>query len=182
MARSLKIGISGTLGIGKTDTLKRIIDMLGEEGISVGGMLTDPIFEDNRQVGFQVMDWSTKEKGVFAHLFIDTSLEVNGYNVDLDTLEQVGVKAIERACVQEDVVLVDEAGKMMVKSDKFNKTVKNALNMDKPVILTFHKKSRNPLLQDVRRRDDIRILELTEVNKDLLPYKVVELIKGEIKT
>ncbi len=182
MARSLKIGISGSLGIGKSDTLKRIIDMLSEEGISVGGMLTEPIFEDNRQVGFQVMDWCTKEKAVFAHLFIDTSLTVDGYNVDLDSLEQVGVKAIERACKDDDVVLVDEAGKMMVKSDKFNETVKDALDMDKPVILTFHKKSRNPLLQDVRRRDDIRILELTEVNKELLPYKVVELIKEEMKS
>ncbi len=181
MARSLKIGISGTLGLGKTDTLIRIINMLNNEGISVGGMLTDPIFEDNRQVGFQVMDWRTKEKAVFAHLHIDTSLEVNGYKVDLDALEQVGVKAIERASMEEDVVLVDEAGKMMVKSDKFNTVVKNALNMDKPLILTFHKKSRNPLLQDVRRRDDVRILELTEINKDLLPYKVVELIKEELK-
>ncbi len=180
MARSLKIGISGTLGLGKTETLKRIIDMLDEEGISVGGMLTDPIFEDNRQVGFQVMDWQTKEKAVFAHLYINTSLNVDGYNVDLDAIEQVGVKAIERACIEEDVVLVDEASKMMVKSDEFNHTVKKALDMDKPVILTFHKKSRNPLLQDVRRRDDIRILELTEINKELLPYKVVELIKGEI--
>ncbi len=181
MARSLKIGISGTMGLGKTDTLKNIIDMLNDEGISVGGMLTDPIFEDNRQVGFQVMDWKTKEKAVYAHLYMDSPLEVNGYHVDLNVIEQVGVKAIERAAANDDVVLVDEASKIIVKSDSFNKVVKAALNMDKPMILTFHKKSRNPLLQDVRRRDDIRILELTEINKDLLPYKVVDLIKGELK-
>lgn len=180
MAKSLKIGISGTLGIGKTETLREIINMLEDENISVGGMLTDRILEKNRQVGFQVMDWDTKEKAVFAHLNIDSDISVKGYNLDLDALDEVGVKAIETAAKEKDVILVDEAGKMEVKSDKFNKVVKQAMKVEKPMILTFYKKSRNPLLQDVRRRDDVRILELTDVNKDLLPYKVVDLIKEEL--
>ena len=58
--------------------------------------------------------------------------------------------------------------------------MKEALDADKPLILTLHKKSRNPLLQDIRRRDDLRILEVTPVNRNLLPYKIVKLIKGEI--
>src|SRR2546422_173426 len=58
--------------------------------------------------------------------------------------------------------------------------VKQALDADKPLLLTLHKKSRNPLLQDIRRRDDIRILEVTQVNRNLLPYKIVKLLKGEM--
>ncbi|MFO7991584.1 MAG: NTPase [Thermoplasmata archaeon] len=181
MVKSLKIGLSGSIGIGKTETLETIIDMLEEEGITVGGMITEPIFEENRQVGFQVMDWKTKEKAVFAHLHLDTDVEIKGYNVDLDALNEVGVKAIQTAIEETDVILVDEAGKMEVESDEFNKMVKSAMDADKPMILTYHKKSRNPLLQDVRRRDDVRILELTDINKDLLPYKVVDLIKQELK-
>src|SRR2546427_341481 len=50
----------------------------------------------------------------------------------------------------------------------------------KPLLLTLHKKSRNPLLQDIRRRDDVRILEVTMVNRNLLPYKIVKLMKGEV--
>ncbi len=60
-----------------------------------------------------------------------------------------------------------------------SKAVKDALEADKPLILTLHKKSRNPLLQDIRRRDDVRILEVTPVNRNLLPYKIVKLMKGE---
>ena len=180
MVKNLKIGISGVIGIGKTETLKRIIDMLEEEEISIGGMITEPILEDNRQMGFQVMDWETKEKAVFAHLNLDTSLKIRGYGVDLDALNEVGVKAVENAARKNDVILVDEIGKIEVESDKFNNVVKNVMNINKPMILTFNKKSRNPLLQDIRRRDDVRILELTEVNKDLLPYKVVNLFSSKI--
>jgi nucleoside-triphosphatase len=46
-----------------------------------------------------------------------------------------------------------------------------------PTLLTLHKKSRHPLLQDIRRRDDGRILEVTPVNRALLPYKILKLIQ-----
>jgi nucleoside-triphosphatase len=69
---------------------------------------------------------------------------------------------------------------MEVESDGFVSAVKEALDADKPLLLTLHKKSRNPLLQDIRRRDDIRILEVTQVNRNLLPYKIVKLLKGEM--
>ncbi|MFO7792503.1 MAG: NTPase [Candidatus Saliniplasma sp.] len=180
MVKSLKVGISGVIGIGKTDTLKRIISMLSEEGVTVGGMITEPILEDNRQMGFQVMNWKTKEKAVFAHLNLDSKIDIKGYGVDIDALNQVGVRAVENAIRNDDLILVDEIGKMEVESEEFNKIVKIALDVNKPMILTFNKKSRNPLLQDVRRRDDVRMLELTDVNRDLLPYKVVDLFKEEM--
>jgi nucleoside-triphosphatase len=44
-------------------------------------------------------------------------------------------------------------------------------------LLTLHKKSRHPLLQDIRRRDDGRILEVTPVNRALLPYKIHKLMR-----
>jgi nucleoside-triphosphatase len=54
------------------------------------------------------------------------------------------------------------------------------LDVEKPMLLTLHKKSRNPLLQDIRRRDDVRILEVTPINRNLLPYKIMKLMKGEL--
>ena len=68
---------------------------------------------------------------------------------------------------------------MEVESELFSKVVKEALDVNKPMILTLHKKSRNPLLQDIRRRDDVRILEVTPTNRNLLPYKIVRLMNGE---
>ncbi|OPY29380.1 MAG: NTPase [Methanomassiliicoccales archaeon PtaU1.Bin030] len=100
--------------------------------------------------------------------------------MDLEALERVGVKALIKACEDADVIVIDEVGRMEVESQTFIETVKHALDVEKPLLLTLHKKSRNPLLQDIRRRDDVRILEVTPINRNLLPYKIMKLMKGEL--
>ena len=92
----------------------------------------------------------------------------------------IGVAAIERACEEADIIIIDEVGKMEVESEAFVKAVRDALETDKPMLLTLHKKSRNPLLQDIRRRDDMRILEVTRVNRPLLTNKIKRLMRGEL--
>ena len=104
---------------------------------------------------------------------------VGKIGVDLAKLEQVGVAAIREACEKCDIIVIDEVGKMEVESQAFIDAVKDALDAEKPMIITLHKKSRNPLLQDIRRRDDVRILEVTPTNRNILPYKIVRLMNGE---
>ncbi|HHF59364.1 MAG TPA: nucleotide kinase, partial [Thermoplasmatales archaeon] len=36
--------------------------------------------------------------------------------------------------------------------------------------------------QDIRRRDDIRILEVTPVNRNLLPYKIEKIMKDQLQS
>jgi nucleoside-triphosphatase len=177
---SMKIGITGLPGAGKTQALIKVIEMLEEEGLKVGGMITEPIIEDNHRTGFVVIDWKTKKKSVLAHVDIVSKFMVGKFGVDLSVLENVGVNALTEACEEADVIVIDEVGKMEVESDKFVAAVKSALDVEKPMLLTLHKKSRNPLLQDIRRRDDVRILEVTPINRNLLPYKIMKLMKGEL--
>jgi len=177
---NIKIGITGLPGAGKTHALIKVIEMLEAEEIIVGGMITEPIIEDNRRVGFSVMDWRTKQKSVLAHTEIQSKFMVGKFGVDLTILESVGVAALMCACEEANVIVIDEVGKMEVESEKFVGAVKFALDVEKPMLLTLHKKSRNPLLQDIRRRDDVRILEVTPINRNLLPYKIMKLMKGEL--
>src|SRR3972149_4102138 len=159
MGEALKIGITGLPGAGKTQALMKVMEMLEADGLKVGGMITEPIVKRGRREGFYVMDWATKERRA---------------------LGDGGVRALKHATANCDVIVIDEVGKMEVESEGFVAAVKEALDADKPLLLTLHKKSRNPLLQDIRRRDDVRILEVTQVNRNLLPYKIVKLLKGEM--
>jgi nucleoside-triphosphatase len=45
------------------------------------------------------------------------------------------------------------------------------------MLITMHKRSRNPLLQSIRKRDDLRTLEVTRINAGLLPSKAVHILK-----
>jgi nucleoside-triphosphatase len=185
-----KIGITGLPNVGKTATLAAICRKLERDDFIVGGMITRAYRPGDGQVrvGFYVEDWRTGEKEVFASKEFKTKFKAEtddgDYFVDVDPLDRIGVKAIQQSISDEDVdiIIIDEVGKMEMHSEKFNDVVKAALDCPKPVIMTLHKKSRNPLLQDLRRRDDVRILEVTPVNKNLLPYKIEKLMKDHLQT
>jgi len=179
LAPPVKIGITGLPGSGKTQTLLRIIQLLEAEGVKVGGMVTEPIVEKQRRSGFQITNWLTKEKTVFAHEGLKSRVRSGRFGVNLAALEGVGTQALADARASADVIVIDEVGKMEVESEAFTKSVIETLDANKSIVMTLHKKSRNPLLQDIRRRDELRLLEVTPVNKNLLAVKIVRLLTGQ---
>ena len=178
MVNEIKIGITGLPGSGKTYTLKRVIEMLGKD-ITVGGMIDEKITDGRHEIGINVCNLQTGEKVTFAKPGVESKITVGNLGVDLSLFESISIDAIKTACETCDVIVIDEVGKVEVESQAFVDAVKDALAVDKPMILTLHKKSRNPLLQDIRRRDDVRILEVTPTNRNLLPHKIMRLMNGE---
>ena len=59
-----KIGITGMPSVGKTQTLIKIIESLEKHGYVVQGMITEPIIKKGHRVGFDVVNWKTREKEV----------------------------------------------------------------------------------------------------------------------
>ena len=186
-----KIGVTGLPRSGKSAVMEKVVSMLSEErrdemrarGDDVeaakllGGMRCEPVVENGERVGFKCINFQTGEEAVMAHKSIDSRLRVLGYGINPEALEQVAVPAIQEAMDDYEVLVIDEIGKFSVESEAFVEVVRKAMEIDKPTLLTLHKKSRHPLLQDIRRRDDARILEVTPVNRALLPYKIHKLIR-----
>jgi len=175
-----KIGITGMPRVGKTEGLVRVIKRL-ENTYTFGGMVTVGIEENGKRVGFKIIDWMTKEERLFAHINLDTAYRVGKYKLDMKVLDEFGVPAIQKAMEAEeiDIIVIDEVGKLALESRKFRETVKEALDCEKPVLLTLHKKSRDSLLQDIRNMNNVRIFEITPVNRNILPYKIEKLLKEE---
>ena len=186
-----KIGVTGLPRSGKSAVMEKVVSMLSDErreemrarGDDVasakllGGMRCEPVVENGERVGFKCINFQTGEEAVMAHKSIDSRLRVLGYGIDPEALERVAVPAIQEAMDDYEVLVIDEIGKFSVESEAFVEVVRKAMEVDKPTLLTLHKKSRHPLLQDIRRRDDARILEVTPVNRALLPYKIHKLIR-----
>tara|TARA_B100001115_G_C15804422_1_gene398134 strand:+ start:396 stop:980 length:585 start_codon:yes stop_codon:yes gene_type:complete len=186
-----KIGITGLPRSGKSAVLAKVLEMLederkreinarGGDGANtniIGGMRTEPLTENSERVGYKVININTGAEAVMAHKSIDSRLRVLGYGIDTEALESVAIEAIEFARDYCEVIVIDEIGKFTVESEEFVNVVRSALEVDKPTLLALHKKSRHPLLQDIRRRDDARILEVTPVNRALLPYKIHKLMR-----
>ena len=172
IAEVVKIGLTGVPGVGKTETLLKIIKRLEGKSITVGGMVTEPIMENGERAGFKILDWEAKKEGVLAHKKFDSEIDVNGYKVNLKDLEEIGVPSILNAIENCDLIIIDEVGKMEISSPKFVDAMRKVLDCDKCILMTLHKKSRNPLLQEIRRRDDVRIIEVTRIGKTVLYSQV----------
>ena len=183
-----KIGITGLPRSGKSAVLDKVVSMVVDgdktgsrrsaSGLKViGGMRTEAIIENGERVGYACIDIETGERGVMAHREIDSRNRILGYGIDPSEVDRIGVPAIQNAVGNCEILVVDEVGKFSVESEGFVDVVRAALEYDMPTLLTLHKKSRHPLLQDIRRRDDGRILEVTPVNRALLPYKILKLIQ-----
>jgi len=185
-----KIGITGLPRSGKSAVLQKVVDMISAEGSGfrrtrgpsppehvVGGMRCEPVIENGERVGYACVNILTGEKGVMAHREIDSRNRILGFGIDPTEIDRVGVPAIRDSIGNCEILVIDEVGKFTVESEGFVNVVRLALQHDMPTLLTLHKKSRHPLLQDIRRRDDARILEVTPVNRSLLPYKIHKLIQ-----
>ena len=181
-----KIGITGLPRSGKSAVLQKVMQMVQDERKNnsrkmykdiIGGVQTEAIMENGERVGYACVDVRTGEKGVIAHRNIDSRTRILGYGIDPTELDRVAVPAILDALDECEVLVIDEVGKFSVESEGFGAAVRAALEYDKPTLMTLHKKSRHPLLQDIRRRDDGRVLEVTPVNRALLPYKIHKLLE-----
>src|SRR4030065_1300303 len=118
MGRCIKVVFTGLPGAGKTQALIKVIEMLEEESLVVCGMVTEPIVESGKRVGFYVMDWKSKRKAIFAHIETESKFYVGKYGVNLESLDTVGVEALNDATKNADVIVTAEGGKMEVESGK----------------------------------------------------------------
>jgi len=176
MKKAVKIGLTGLPNSGKTTLIKTLISNFQGQGKIVGGMITENIVENMRKVGMEVVDIRTGERATFAHVsFGETHKNIN-FGLDLEALENVGAASIKKASEDCDIVIVDEVGPIQMESVEFNKTILETIKMNVDIILTIHKKSRHTVVQDIRRRDDMRILDVTPVNRLVLPYKIQQIL------
>ena len=170
-----KIGITGMPNVGKTQTLVKVMEFLQDSGYKVGGMVTEPLLEKEKRIGFYVKDWQTGEKEVFAHIDFDSKDKVGDYGVDLSVLEKVGVPAIEKAIADTDVdvIIIDEIGKMELFSNRFRSLIHEVLNSDKQVFASIALKGEG-FIREIKRRSDIHLLEVIQGNREHLPDAILE--------
>ncbi len=172
----MNILITGSPGIGKTSILNQIRMVIESYGYNIGGVYTPEIREDNKRIGFSIINLSNKRKGVLASN-VGEGPRIGKYKVNLKDLDEMGVSAIEKALKDADFIFIDEIAPMELKSHKFIKTVEKALDSEKTVLGVIHKKSTHPFIVKVKNRDDVTIFEVTHENRESLAQEILKLLK-----
>lgn len=176
---AVKIGITGPVGSIKAEALKKIMEMLEKDGAIVQGVLVSEINENHKLMGYSLFDISTKKRIVFAQPNIVSRVKIDKLGVDTRLLEEILIPSLQKARDNADYIVIDEVGKLENLTRNIQKEVEETLKSQKPLIVTLHKKSRNPVLQEIRSLEGIRVFDITPINRNLLPFKVLRVLRGE---
>ncbi len=176
---AIKIGITGPVGSIKSEALVKIIGMLENQGSKVQGVLLSEIIENSKLIGYSIFDLYTKKKVVFAEAGIVSRVKIDKLGVDTRILEDILIPSLQKAREMADIIVIDELGKLENTSKAIQKEIDETLEGTKPLILTLHKKSRNPVLQEIRSLEGVRVFDITPINRSLLPFRVLRVLRGE---
>jgi nucleoside-triphosphatase len=152
--------------------LLKVAEALKARGYEVGGMLSREIRSGGNRVGFEILDLDSGRRGWLAHIDQKTGPQVGKYRVNLEDLDSIGAEAILHAAEKSDVVAVDEIGPMELFSTKFKEAVKKAVYSGKPLIGIVHWKANDRLIDEVKKREDTEIIEVTAKNRNELDRNI----------
>ncbi|MDH5390833.1 MAG: NTPase [Candidatus Bathyarchaeota archaeon] len=175
------IFVTGPPSIGKTSVLLRSVNGLKNRGYEIGGMISRDVREGGVRVGFEIMDFSTGQRGWLAHINQPTGPKISKYRVNLTDLEAIGVSSILDAIRNADIVIVDEIGPMELFSSAFRDVVVQAVESDKPVLGTIHFGLRNSLVNSLKNREDTEIFEVTYENREALHNLIIDKVAQSLQ-
>jgi nucleoside-triphosphatase len=168
MGRSLFL--TGRPGVGKTTVIKKVADALEDRA---AGFYTEEIRgSSGRRQGFRLVTLGGDD-AVMAHTGLrgEGRPRVSRYGVDVEAIEDVGVAAIERALGSDEVIIVDEIGKMELFCEAFKEAVGEAVESENPVLATIMRGSR-PWVDELKAKEEVEVWEVTVENRDALPERV----------
>ena len=153
--------LSGKPGTGKTSLIKEAIDRVK---IEAGGFYTQEIRSAGVRQGFKIITLDSKE-AILAHINISSPYQVSKYNVDINSLNEVGIPAIQQALKQNDLIVIDEIGKMELLSLQFQEVVLQAIQSGKKILGTIMFTS-HPFADEVKRRPEVRTLVVSGASRN----------------
>ena len=164
--------LTGKPGSGKTTVIREAI--AGSE-IKAGGFYTEEIRNGGVRQGFRIITLDGQQS-VLSHVDFPGRNRVGKYGVNITNLDNTAVAAIERAVRESDLIVVDEIGKMELLSARFREAIEKALNSGKKVLATI---MLNPhhFADDIKRRPDIKVLELTKNNRDQILLEIADWLR-----
>jgi nucleoside-triphosphatase len=157
--------LTGQPGTGKTTIIKQAI---AEFKGQAGGFYTEEIRSQGVRQGFRLVTLDGKTAAL-AHLYLHSPYRVSKYGVDVESLDKVGVAAINQAIKERDLVVIDEIGKMELFSAKFREAVLAILKSQKRLLATIML-SPNPCADAIKSQPQVNLVTVTRDNH----YQVLE--------
>ncbi len=164
--------LTGRPGCGKTTLIRRLLeDYPGD----VGGFYTQEIREGGIRKGFEIITLDG-QRGILAHVDIQSSQRLGKYKLDLHALERLAVPAIRKAVDKGALVVMDEIGPMEIRSKGFRQAVIQTFQSDARVLGTIVRRSM-PFTDEIKRIPGVQVIEITPENRQEMRTYIQNMLK-----
>jgi nucleoside-triphosphatase len=165
--------LTGLPGIGKTMLIQKVA--IGLQDRLIKGFYTSEIREEGIRIGFELVSFDQRT-AILAHVGKKGPYRVGKYGVDLEAFDTF-LSKMDLNDPDIHVVIIDEIGKMECYSENFKRMVDHALDSDTVVLATIGKKG-NPFMERIKKQEDVRVIEITKENRDILDARILEEIRS----
>lgn len=168
--RPPRILLSGRPGCGKTTVIQRSLELIGHDRCA--GFYTREVREGEQRIGFDVVTLDGR-RGPLARIGI-AGPRVGRYGVDIRSFERLALPALAARAdgSQRRILVLDEIGKMELLSMAFIELLRRLVDDPSSAILGTVLAGRHPVVDAIRCRDDIELIQVTTGNRDGLPAKI----------
>lgn len=152
---------TGPPGCGKSTLIEKIVKRSRSPKT---GFFTKEIMEKGHRVGFALKTLEGKQ-GVLAHKDIESPFRVGKYGVNVDDIDRIAVPSMIPD-KEDQMVVIDEIGKMECFSIPFMMTLVQVLESNNPVLGSIALKG-GPFIVQIKKRNDVHLILITEKNRDI---------------
>ncbi|MEJ2235594.1 MAG: nucleoside-triphosphatase [Syntrophobacterales bacterium] len=164
--------VTGPPRSGKSTLIEKVVQSISRPAT---GFFTQELREKGRRVGFSITTLQGKT-GVLAHQRLRSAFRVGKYGVNLEDLDQIAVPSMLPS-TPDQMVVVDEIGKMECFSRLFKETLIQALSSDNLVIGSVAIKG-DRFIQSIKTRDDVSLVSISENTRDLALKLFLQELRG----
>jgi nucleoside-triphosphatase len=164
-----KILLTGRPGVGKTTVIMKVVE---EFRGRAGGFCTEEIRKGNTREGFRIRTLDGRN-GILAHVSHSGPFRVGRYGVDVDSFEGIVLPSLESAFKRDELVIIDEIGKMELFSRRFRSLILRILASEKKILAVIHQRT-DPFTERIRQCPNVEIWTVTKTNRNSLPSLILE--------
>jgi nucleoside-triphosphatase len=168
----MRLFLTGNPGVGKTTLICAIAERL--KGITCAGFYTKETRQGGLRTGFRIVTLDGQE-GFLASLGTQKPT-VGKYSVHVEEFESLVLTLLNPVSQRVDLYVIDEIGKMELFSRLFRTRMIELLAQPTNILATITKRG-DGFIDQIKRRSDVEIIEVTPKNRDELPEELARKIK-----
>ena len=164
--------VTGPPRCGKSTLIQKVLEKLNGPAT---GFLTREMREGGERVGFSINTVDGRE-GILAHKSMRSRYRVGKYGVNLKDIDDIAVPAMIPSG-QEQIVVIDEIGKMECFSPLFKQALIEVLDSPNRVLGSIALRGA-PFIEGIKRREDVMVIRVTIQNRGILVDQLLDTLRA----